>query len=174
MMKALTISIERVNKAHEVGSLLSQLLDASLDALGAKSGLLALQRGEKDLFGVKISRGIPPAFSQTFHEKLPEGLLLDIARLGNPVHFADKLSDDFSRRLTEQEKSLFRQPGFLSVPIHHKHRTIGMLALFGHPADAEFTEQHLHFLIQLSQHTAVALEKAGIIHPLKRRGQNGH
>ncbi len=174
MMKALNLSIERVNRSHEVGELLGQLLDAAIESVDAESGLIALQRGTQDIFGVKISRGIPAAFCQAFHDQLPDGLLLDIARRGSPLTVEGRLPEELQNRISTPERDIFTKAGLLAVPIHHKNRMIGIMMLFGHPEGTPFTEQHLHFLIQLSHHTALALEKAGIIHQLKRRSQKNH
>jgi hypothetical protein len=46
------------------------------------------------------------------------------------------------------------------------------MVLFGHAQDSPFTNQNLQFLVQLSNHAAISLEKAGIIHQLKRQGTN--
>lgn len=173
MMKALNVSIERVNRAQDVGELLGNLLDAALDALGAHSGLLALQTGNGRNFGVKFSRGIPTAFCQAHHDHLPEGLLLEIANGATPLLVGDEIPANLARLIDYSEIPLFvEHGGLLTVPLHHQQRTIGMLALFGHPGSAPFSEQHLHFLIQLAHHAALALEKAGIIHQLRRRGKN--
>jgi GAF domain-containing protein len=76
-------------------------------------------------------------------------------------------------RVTAEEKPLVAKPGLLSVPLYHRDRAIGFMILFGHADGTPFTDQNLHFLVQLAHHAAIALEKAGIIHQLKRQGKNG-
>jgi GAF domain-containing protein len=46
------------------------------------------------------------------------------------------------------------------------------MVLFGHAEGTPFTDQNLQFLVQLAHHAAITLEKAGIIHQLKRQGKN--
>jgi len=169
MMNALSEAIEKINSTIEVSDLLSRLLDAALGTLHAKRGTLALIRGNGNKhFGIKMSRGIPASFVQKYPDRLAEGLLLDIARSGSPMVVADALPNYMLDRVTADEKTLVKEPGLLSVPLYHKDRAIGVMILFGHAEKAPFTEQNLQFLVQLAHHAAIALEKAGIIHQLKK------
>ena len=119
-----------------------------------------------------MSRGISAAFIQKHPDKLPEGLLLDIARSGSPMVVSDQLPGYMLDRVTEGEKHLIEHPGLLAVPLYHRDRTIGVMILFGHADNSPFTDQNLQFLVQLAHHAAIALEKAGIIHQLKRQGKS--
>ena len=75
-------------------------------------------------------------------------------------------------RINEDENALFNDPGLLAVPLYHRDRAIGMMVLLGHHEGNPFSDQNLQFLVQLAHHAAIALEKAGIIHLLKRQGKN--
>lgn len=172
MMTALSEAIEKINSAIEVSDLLGRLLDAAMGTLQAKRGMLALIRGDKHHhFSIKMSRGISSDFIQKHPDRLPEGLLLDIARSGSPMVVPSRLPNYMTDRVTLDEKSLVADPGLVSVPLYHRDRAIGFLILFGHADGTQFTEQNLQFLVQLAHHTAIALEKAGIIHQLKRKGK---
>jgi CheY-like chemotaxis protein len=172
MMTALSEAIEKINSAIEVSDLLARLLDAALGALDARRGLLALIRGNgRSHFGIKMSRGIASDFVQDHPDQLPEGLLLDIARSGSPMVVPDELPGYMADRVTIAEQSLVEEPGLLSVPLYHRDRAIGVMVLFGHAKGAPFTDQNLQFLVQLAHHAAITLEKAGIIHQLKRQGK---
>ena len=173
MMTALSEAIEKINSAIEVSELLSRLLDAALGTLHAKRGTLALIRGSSNKhFSIKMSRGVSASFVRKYPEKLPEGLLLDIARSGSPMVVSEALPSYMMERVTTDEKPLVEDPGLLSVPLYHRDRAIGVMILFGHAEGSPFTEQNLQFLVQLAHHAAIALEKAGIIHQLKK-GKNG-
>ncbi len=174
MMTALSKAIETINSAIEVSDLLSRLLDAALVTLHANRGLLALIRGNGHRhFGIKMSRGISVDFAQKYPDKLPEGLLLDIARSGSPMVVPERLPAYMMDRVTVDEQPLVEKPGLLSVPLYHRDRAIGFMILFGHADGTPFTDQNLQFLVQLAHHAAIALEKAGIIHQLKRQGKPG-
>ncbi len=173
MMTALSKAIETINSAIEVGDLLSRLLDTALGDLHAQRGLLALISGNgRNHFGIKMSRGISANFIQKHPDKLPEGLLLDIARSGSPMVVPDHLPAYMLDRVTADEQHLISDPGLLSVPLYHRDRAIGVMILFGHAENKPFTDQNLQFLVQLAHHAAIALEKAGIIHQLKRQGKS--
>jgi CheY-like chemotaxis protein len=173
MMTSLSQAIEAINSAIEVSDLLSRLLDAALNSLHAKRGILGLIRNNgHNHFGIKMSRGVAASFVQKHPDKLPEGLLLDIARSGSPIIVPHQLPAYMSERVTSDEQSLVAEPGLLSVPLYHRDRAIGVMILFGHADGAPFTNQNLQFLVQLAHHAAITLEKAGIIHQLKRQGKS--
>jgi transcriptional regulator with GAF, ATPase, and Fis domain len=173
MMTALSQAIETINSAIEVGDLLSRLLDTALEALHAKRGLLALIRANGGgHFGIKMSRGISAEFAHEHSDKLPEGLLLDIARSGSPLLVSTQLPDYMKERVTTEEQPVFDDPGLLSVPLYLRDKSIGIMILLGHAENTPFTHQNQHFLVQLAHHAAIALEKSGIIHQLKRQGKN--
>jgi CheY-like chemotaxis protein len=170
MMTALSESIESIYSAIEVGELLSRLLDTALGALHAKRALLALIHSNgRSHFGIKMSRGISPDFAQRHTDNLPEGLLLDIARSGSPLVVSAQLPPYMTDRVTADEQHLVTDPGLLSVPLFLRDKAIGVMVLFGHADKVPFTNQNLQFLVQLAHHAAIALEKSGIIHQLKRQ-----
>lgn len=173
MIKTLNVSIERINSALEVGDILNRLVDAALESLGAHQGLLVLAKADRQSFGVKICRGVHSEFCQLHTNQLPEGLLLALARKGEPLLVPSELGTSLVRHISDDERTLFAYPGLIAVPLHHRNKTIGMLALLGHPGDNPFLEAHKQFLIQLAHHASLALEKSGIIHKLRRNG-NGH
>ena len=172
MMTALSEAIEKINSAIEVSELLSRLLNSAMGALNAQKGLLAPICGPgQSPFGIKMSRGVAEDFVQKYADKLPEGLLLDIARSGSPMVVSDALPAYMMDRVNEEERDLVGEPGLLAVPLYHRDRAIGVMILFGHAEGTPFTGQNLQFLSQLAHHAAITLEKAGIIHQLKRQGK---
>jgi CheY-like chemotaxis protein len=174
MMTALSEAIETINSAIEVRDLLGRLLDAALDTLNAKRGLLALTHANGCChFGIKMSRGVAVDFAMEHTEQLSEGLLLDIARSGSPLVVPSQLPSYMMNLVSAEEQHLVADPGLLSVPLYLRDRAIGIMILFGHAEDTPFTEQNLQFLVQLARHAAIALEKSGIIYQLKRQGKHG-
>ena len=172
MMTALSEAIEKINSAIEVSELLSRLLDSAMGTLQARKGLLALicGPGEKP-YGIKMSRGVAAEFVQLHTDQLDEGLLLDIARSGSPMVVSDVLPAYMMDRVNDEERHLVEDPGLMAVPLYHRDRAIGVMILFGHAEGTPFTAQNLQFLVQLAHHAAITLEKAGIIHQLKRQGK---
>ena len=174
MMTALSEAIETINSTIEIRDLLGRLLDAALDTLNAKRGLLALTHANsRRHFGIKMSRGVAVDFAMEHTEQLSEGLLLDIARSGSPLVIPSQLPSHMMNLVSAEEQHLVAGPGLLSVPLYLRDRAIGILILFGHAEDTPFTEQNLQFLVHLAHHAAIALEKSGIIYHLKRPENHG-
>jgi len=174
MMTALSEAIETINSAIEIRDLLSRLLDAALDTLNAKRGLLALTHANgRCHFGIKMSRGVAVDFAMEHTEQLSEGLLLDIAQSGSPLVVPSQLPSHMMNLVSAEEQHLFADPGLLSVPLYLRDRAIGIMILFGHAEDTPFTEPNLQFLVQLPRHADIALEKTGIIYHLKRQENHG-
>jgi len=173
MMKVLNSSIEKVSAAREVEDLFMELLTNAMQAIQARKGILALFDRNCSQLGIKVSQGITPAICQRYSNALPDGLVLRLAQRGGPLLVPGKLSSKFlSKASSVEQDHLIDGEGLLVAPLRMRARTVGIVVLSGHQEDRPFSEQDLDFLIQLSHHAALALEKAGIIHQLKRQGQN--
>jgi GAF domain-containing protein len=68
----------------------------------------------------------------------------------------------------DELENLLVFPGLLAAPLRLKERVVGVIVLSGAQSGQPYGENELNFLVQLSQHVALALEKAGVIHQLKR------
>ena len=171
MMKVLNTSVEKVAAAHEVEDLFMEMLTCAMQAIQARKGVLALFDRKASQLGIKVSQGISPTVCQRYSHSLPDGIILRLAQRGGPLLVPGKLSSKFlSRASSAEQQHLIDEYGLLVAPLRMRARTIGLIVLSGHPDDRPFTEQDLDFLIQLSHHAALALEKAGVIHQLKRQG----
>ncbi|ALC17154.1 hypothetical protein DSOUD_2393 [Desulfuromonas soudanensis] len=169
MMKALNDSIERLATAIDIEDLFMELLTSAVDEVQARRGFLALFDRATGRLALKVSQGIPIALCRQYAGGLPEGLTTEIARQGKPVLVAGNLPEHLDALAGSTEKNgLLELPGLLAAPLLLKKRVVGIVVLSGHGSSQRFGEQELHFLIQLSHHAALALEKAGIIHNLKR------
>ncbi|HEX9874401.1 MAG TPA: response regulator [Deferrimonas sp.] len=173
MMKALNDSIERLATAIDIEDLFMELLTSAVDEVQARRGFLALFDRATGNLALKVSQGIPIALCRQYANGLPEGLTTEIARQGKPVLVAGNLPEHLDALAGSTERNgLLELPGLLAAPLLLKKRVVGIVVLSGHGSSQRFGEQELHFLIQLSHHAALALEKAGIIHQLKRgKGQ---
>lgn len=173
MLKALNASIERVAAAMDIETLFMELLTSAQTELGVQRAFLALLDRNGDNLGLKVGSGIPEATCRQFARALPRGLTTEIVRRGKPIMVPGLLPAALARLAAPvEEAELLAQPGLLAAPLKLRDRVVGIVVLSGSPKDHPFTEHEMHFLIQLSHHAALALEKAGVIHQLKR-GQ-GH
>lgn len=169
MMKALNQSIERLAAAHNIEDLLRELLTAAISEVQAQKGFLALFERNSGKLGLKAGEGIPPSVCRRYAAQLPEGLTTAIAKRGKPVLVPGDLPAKMLNLagVTEREL-LFSASGLLAAPLKFKDRSVGIVVISGQESRPDFTEHDLQFLIQLSHHAALALEKAGIIHQLRR------
>lgn len=169
MMKALNASIERVTAATDIEDLFMELLGSAMRELQASRGFLALFDRTSGKLGLKVSNGIPPELCRQYSGGLPAGLTLALARRGEPVAIPGNLPGKLAALADPDERqSLLAAPGLLAAPLRLKDRVAGIVLISGQQNGQSYGEQELNFLIQLSHHAALALEKVGIIHQLKR------
>ncbi|HXV19622.1 MAG TPA: response regulator [Desulfuromonadales bacterium] len=169
MMKALNASIERLTATTDIEELFMELLSSAMGELQASRGFLALFDRASGKLGLKVSKGIPPELCRKYSAGLPDGLTLALARRGKPVAIAANLPEKLAAMAAPGEtENLLPAPGLLAAPLLLKERVAGIVVLSGHQNGQGYGEHELNFLSQLSHHAALALEKVGIIHQLKR------
>jgi len=169
MTQALNSSIERLATTLDVSELLKELLNTATSQLQSAKGLLALSNPARGDFGIKVSKGVPASFSHACYKSIPPGLVSRMIERGKPVLVPDALPARLAELGNSLELSgLINVPGLLAAPLCREGRQIGMLALFGHPEHRPFCQDDLQFLLQLSHHAALALEKAGLIRKLQQ------
>lgn len=169
MMRALNASIERVSAATGIEELFLELLTSAMRELQSRRGFLALLDRASGKLGLKMCEGISPEMCRQYAGGLPAGLTQAIFRRGKPVLIPGALPEKLASLADPQElKDLLTAPGLLAAPLRLKERVVGVVVLSGHQNGRSYGEHELDFLVRLSHHAALALEKAGIIHQLKR------
>jgi CheY-like chemotaxis protein len=169
MFKALNASIERVAAAMDIETLFMELLTSTMDVLQSRRGFLALFDRSGERLALKVGTGIPNDVCRRYAVGLPKGVTTAIAARGKPVLVRGPLPDWLAALAdAEEQTDLLAAPGLLAAPLKLRGRVVGIVTLSGSPPDRPFTEHEMHFLIQLSHHAALALEKAGVIHQLRR------
>jgi len=169
MMKALNASIERVAATIDIEELFMELLVSAMRELQSRRGFLALFDRSGERLALKVSKGIASEVCRQYSGGIPPGLSLALARRGEPLAIAGPLPKKLAELADPSEReSLFASPGLLAAPLRLKERVVGIVVLSGQGSGQSYGEHDLNFLIQLSHHAALALEKAGIIHQLKR------
>ena len=170
MFKALNDSIERVTAATDIEALFMELLTSGMDVLQSRRGFLALFDRSGKRLALKVGNGIPIDICRRYAVALPKGVTTEIAARGKPVLVSGLLPGWLAALADPEEQTdLLAAPGLLAAPLKLRGRVVGIVTLSGSPPDHPFTEHEMHFLIQLSHHAALALEKAGVIHQLRRR-----
>jgi len=169
MQKALNAAIRQVAATNDIEELFRLLLTSAMRELEAKRGFLALFDRVSGQLGLKVCEGIPPEICRKYAGALPAGFTRALAQRGKPVAVPDTLSTKLTEIADPDElENLLAFPGLLASPLRLKGRVVGVIVLSGCQAGQPYGEIELNFLVQLSQHVALALEKAGTIHQLKR------
>lgn len=171
MTRALNSSIARLAQTVDIGDLLRELLELAVTQLQAQRGFLALYNPTSGRIGIKVCKGIAASFSDTCHDDIPGGLIRQMIDRGKPLLVADSLPAQLAELASDLEKrQLLTSPGIMMIPLQRGERSVGCMTLVGHPQGFPFTQQDLQFLLQLSQHALLALERAGQIRLLKQAG----
>ncbi len=169
MLQALNLSIERVTAAPDIEELFMELLSSAMRELQVERGFIALFDRNMSRLGIKVSEGIPTEISRLHTRGLPPGLTTTLARRGKPLALSGELPPKLKQLADPVEtENLIGSPGLLAAPLRLRERVVGIIVLSGQQNGSPFGEHELGFLIQLSHHAAIALEKAGIIHQLRR------
>ncbi len=170
MMKALNESVERLLAAADIEELLLGLLNSAMGVVQAQRGYIALFDRPSGALGILVSKGIPAALIRQCSSSLPQGFTTEVARRAKPILVPGAFPEKLLAMTSEAERQgLLGNPGLLAVPLLLRERVAGIIVLSSHWQRESFTEGDLDFLVQLSHHGALALEKAGVIHQLKRR-----
>lgn len=168
-MQALNDAIRSLAGGSDIPSIFTEMLRATVEEVGAKTGFVALFDRSGENLGIKVSHGISKSVSQNFARQLPAGLTLVIARRAKSVLVADEMPDGLNALISKEERQeLIASSGLLAVPLRIKDRIAGVIVVSGHPQNVPFAEHDLLFMTQLGVHAQLQLEKIGLIHQLQK------
>jgi len=171
-LQALNDAIRGLASGNDIQSIFSEMLRASVDEVGAKTGFVALFDRSGETLGIKVSHGIDKTICQAFAKQTPPGLALVVARRGKPVLVAEDLPNGLKALSSAEEREhLITCPGMLSIPLRIKDRLAGVMIVSGHQKESPFAEHDLLFMTQLGTHAQLQLERIGLIHQLQREGK---
>ncbi len=169
LIKQLNKSIEKVATATDVRELFKTLLGSTLKTLNARRGFIALLDHHSEKLCLKAGSGISPAHCHGYARGLPNGLTCHLLKKGKPILVPEQLPSTCHSLSKETElRDLYDFPGLLAAPLHFMKKEVGIIVISGNTNGGQFTEHEMHFLIQLSHHACIALEKTGEIHLLKK------
>jgi DNA-binding response OmpR family regulator len=169
---ALVEAMEHLARVDEAETLLTEMLDQAMRELQMARGFIVLFERVNGQLGLKVGKGIAPEVCRKLSARIPSGLILEMSQRGKavlvPGAYPAKLR---ALAAPEELQHLVVEPGLLAAPLFLKGRTVGMVILSQALGD-EPTTTELQFLSRLYSFGAVLLEKAGVIHQL-RRGKQG-
>jgi nitrate/nitrite-specific signal transduction histidine kinase len=146
-----------VNQSRDLGRILYDALDETLQILGIDSGGIYLLDEEAQILTVAAQRGFKPQFVQEIDNlEIGEGFSGQVIQNGQPLIIRDVSKDP---RLT---RMFVRNEGLRSmavVPVSSKGKAIGTLFTVTHD-EREFSVQDLQLLTSIANQIGIAVENA--------------
>lgn len=170
LLKALNTSIEQVTAATDIPQVFKTLLTSALDVVNARRGFIALFDHRSGKLKLRAGSGIAPELCKRYADGIPEGLITHLFHSRETLLIDDKLPPQlFDLARNVELSDLLAHPGLLVAPLRFLKREVGIMVLSGQKKEFVFSEHELHFLIQLTHHACLVLEKAGEIHLLRKQ-----
>ncbi|WP_020675951.1 response regulator [Geopsychrobacter electrodiphilus] len=172
-LQSLNDAFRGLAACNDIQSIFTEMLRASINEVGSKTGFVALFDRSGENLGIKVSHNISKSICQTYAKQIPPGLSLVIARRGKPILVSEDLPEGLKALSSPEEREhLITCPGMLSIPLRIKERVAGVMIVSGHQKTAPFAEHDLLFMTQLATHAQLQLERIGLIHQLQREGKS--
>jgi len=138
-----------ITSSLEVGDVLDQVVESSVNITQADEGFIVLQEGPELYLRVAKRRDEP--FTRQIHERISDSVAWQVIRSGHPVMLD---------RETKIGTGLLVQ-GLLYVPLNAPGRgPIGVLGVVNHVKSEPFSEQQLFVLSSVADFAAIAFENA--------------
>ncbi|HSG41917.1 MAG TPA: GAF domain-containing protein [Anaerolineales bacterium] len=146
-----------VNQSSDLGQILNDALEETLQVMGIESGGIYLLDEEAQVLTVAAYQGFKPDFiSEIDNLEIGEGLSGQVIQNGQPLIRRDVSKDPQLTRM------LVRKEGLRSmaiVPVSSKGKVIGTLFTVTHD-EREFSGQDLQLLTSIAHQIGVAVENA--------------
>lgn len=140
--------------AFNLRKLLKQILDTSLELLGADTGSLMLVEEQNSTLKIRAARGLNAEVAEKVHVKIGEQICGWVAEHGEPLLLVGGLKND--RRFTHlDEKKEIKSA--ISVPLKVESRVIGVLNANSLSSQTLFNESDLKILSLLANQAAISI-----------------
>ena len=145
--------------------LFNGMLDMASELAEASSGSLMLfQEGSQHL-QIAVARGMSPPLARTMTIPLGEGISGRVARSGFPMLVNDIERDS---RVATPNRPRFRTKSFISLPLKHHERLVGVLNLADKRDGSCFSEGDLALVQAFASQAVLLIGRAAV---LERAGQ---
>ena len=146
-----------VNQSHDLGKILNDALDETLQVMGIESGGIYLLDDEVQVITLAVQRGFSPDLvSEIDKLEVGEGLSGQVILSGKPLIRRDVSKDPLLTRLLVRKEAL---RSLAIVPIKSKGKVIGTLFTVTHD-EHEFSGQELQLLTSIAHQIGIAVENA--------------
>lgn len=137
-----------LNSSLSLEEILPEVLDRTLELLGAKTASVMLLDEEESELRIRMARGLPEDIIRSTRVQLGERVSGRVAQEGKPVLISrgEEKDNDSS----------------LCVPLLSNDKVVGVLNIRTKLNGEDFTELDLNLAVQLASIAAVAIENAGL------------
>ena len=145
--------------------LFNGMLDMASELAEASSGSLMLFDERSQHLQIAVARGMSPPLARTMAIPLGEGISGRVARSGFPLLVNDIERDS---RIATPNRPRFRTKSFISLPLKHHERLIGVLNLADKRDGSCFNEGDLTLVQAFTSQAVLMIDRAAV---LERAGQ---
>jgi diguanylate cyclase (GGDEF)-like protein len=147
-------------QAENRDKLLQGLLDMSAELANATSGSLMLYDEHDQKLKIAVAKGMSSPLARSMVMPLGEGIAGRVASSGSPL-----LVNDIERdvRIATPNRPRFRTKSFISIPLRHRERLLGVLNLADRQDGRSFTELNLNLVQNFACQAAVMLERTSLL-----------
>jgi GAF domain-containing protein len=148
-----------------ITSIANLMLDLSISYTNAEKGSLMLLDELGELY-ICAARGIDIQLFNTFREKIGEGIAGTVAQQKVPVLVSDI---DKDQKFKKKKRDRYKTKSFISCPILHKNRLLGVLNINDKKDGSSFTNDEFTLIRTISNQAAIIIQNAFLMNQLKMK-----
>ncbi len=148
-----------------ITSIANLMLELAINYTDAEKGSLMLLNEVGELY-IRAAKGIDIHLFNTFREHIGEGIAGTVAKQRIPVLVQDINKDE---RFKNKKRDHYKTKSFISCPILHKDRLLGLLNINDKKDGSHFTQDELTLIQIISNQAAIVIENAFLMNQLKEK-----
>ncbi|MDH4231112.1 MAG: GAF domain-containing protein [Nitrospirota bacterium] len=148
-----------------ITSIANLMLDLSISYTNAEKGSLMLLNEFGELY-ISAARGIDIQLFNSFREKIGEGIAGTVAKQRVCVLVGDIDKDE---KFREKKRDRYKTKSFISCPILHKNRLLGVLNINDKKDGSPFTNDEFTLIKTIANQAAIVLHNAFLMNELKMK-----
>lgn len=145
--------------------LFQQILDMSSKLLSASSGSLMLLDESEGTLKIETAKGMNASLARSMSVRFGDGIAGRVAKNGFPLLVTDIETD---KRVAFRNRPRFKTKSFISLPLEHDERLVGVLNLADKSDGSSFSEADLNLLKTFTGHAVRMINRAAMF---ERAGQ---
>ena len=146
-----------------ITSIANLMLELAINYTDAETGSLMLLNELGELY-IRAAKGIDINLYKTFREHIGEGIAGTVAKERIPVLVKDIDEDE---RFKNKKRNHYKTKSFISCPIIHKNRLLGLVNINDKKDGSDFTQDELTLIQTISNQAAIVIENAFLMNQLK-------